>query len=468
MLNSLIPHHNHPDQPARAPFKLPSASGPFASQKAEGDSIAAPSPRASAVTAAGDQHPRFCAGQFRQRFAIPRHNAREVAYFCGNSLGLMPHATVAALQRVVEQWRTQAVEAHFRDADAWMHYHALVRDGLARLVGATALEVVAMNTLTTNLHLMMVSFYRPTAERRKILIEAGAFPSDRHAVVSQIRFHGGDPQRDLIELAPLPGRSTIAGEQIAEVLEREGERIALVLWPGVQYATGQRFDLATITRLAHAQGCRVGFDLAHAVGNVPVDLHDSGADFAVWCHYKYVNAGPGAIAGCFVHERHAQAELPRFAGWWGHEAASRFRMGAEFVPTPGAEGWQLSNPSIFALAPLRAALAIFDEVGIAALRAASLDLTGALAAALTQRLGERIEIVTPADPEQRGCQLSLRVRAGREAGRALFEALGRSGIVCDWREPDLIRAAPVPLYNTPEDCERLLAALASGLETTRS
>lgn len=408
----------------------------------------------------------YHAGQFRERFAIPRHGSGEIAYFCGNSLGLMPRSTAAALERVVEQWRTQAVEAHFTDADAWMPYHALVRDGLARLVGAKPLEVVAMNTLTTNLHLMMVSFYRPTAARRKILIEAGAFPSDRHAVASQIRFHGGDPDSDLIELAPLPGHATIATEQMADVLAREGERIALVLWPGVQYATGQRFDLATITRLARAQGCRVGFDLAHAVGNVPVDLHDSGADFAVWCHYKYVNSGPGAIAGCFVHERHAQADLPRFAGWWGHEQASRFRMGPEFVPTPGAEGWQLSNPSIFALAPLRASLAIFDEVGIAALRAASLDLTGSLAASITEHLGDRIEILTPADPQQRGCQLSLRVRAGREAGRALFESLGQAGIVCDWREPDVIRAAPVPLYNTADDSERLLAELARGLEAS--
>jgi kynureninase len=411
------------------------------------------------VTAATDAHPAFRAGEFRPRFAIPRHGNDEIAYFCGNSLGLMPLSTPAALERVTEQWRTHAVEAHFTDADAWMPYHALVRDGLARLVGAKPIEVVAMNTLTTNLHLMMVSFYRPTRERRKILIEAGAFPSDRHAVASQIRFHGGDPASDLIELAPLPGATTIATEQIAEVLAREGERVALVLWPGVQYASGQRFDLGAITRLAHAQGCRVGFDLAHAVGNVPVDLHDSGADFAVWCHYKYVNSGPGAIAGCFVHERHAEAELPRFAGWWGHEQASRFRMGPEFVPTPGAEGWQLSNPSIFALAPLRASLAIFDEVGITALRQASLGLTGVLADAIGERLGERLEILTPADPAQRGCQLSLRVRAGREAGRALFESLGRAGIVCDWREPDVIRAAPVPLYNTAQDCERLLDEL---------
>lgn len=397
----------------------------------------------------------------RSEFAIPRHAGREVAYFCGNSLGLMPSATPAALARVVEQWRTHAVEAHFTDADAWMPYHELVREGLARLAGALPGEVVAMNTLTTNLHLMMVSFYRPTPARRKILIEARAFPSDRHAVASQIRFHGGDPASDLIELAPAPGAHCIDEEQIAQVLAKDGERIALVLWPGVQYATGQRFDLARIAALAHAHGCVAGFDLAHAIGNVPVDLHAADADFAVWCSYKYLNAGPGAIAGCFVHERHARADLPRFAGWWGHEARTRFLMGAEFSPTPGADGWQLSNPSIFSLAPLRSSLALFDRVGMAALRARSLALTGALACAIEAELRTHLEILTPADPQQRGCQLSLRVRAGRAAGRRAFEHLAAQGIVCDWREPDVIRASPVPMYNEVEDCERLCAALAT-------
>lgn len=395
----------------------------------------------------------------REEFAIPSHAGREVAYFCGNSLGLMPKTTPAALQRVVEQWRTHAVEAHFTDADAWMPYHELVRESLARLAGALPCEVVAMNTLTTNLHLMMVSFYRPTATRRKILIEARAFPSDRHAVASQIRFHGGDPASDLIELAPLPGAHCIELAQIEETLARHGEQIALLLWPGVQYASGQRFDLAAIGALAHRHGCMVGFDLAHALGNVPVDLHAADADFAVWCSYKYLNAGPGAIAGCFVHERHARSELPRFAGWWGHDPKSRFLMGAEFAPMPGAEGWQLSNPSIFSLAPLRASLALFDRVGLPALRTRSLALTGWLAAAIEAELTAHLEILTPADPQQRGCQLSLRVRAGRQAGRDAFDALTRAGIVCDWREPDVIRAAPVPLYNEIDDCRRLCDTL---------
>lgn len=404
---------------------------------------------------------------FRAEFALPPHADGEVAYFCGNSLGLMPRATPAALERVFEQWRQHAVEAHFTDADAWMSYHELVRDGLARIVGAKPVEVVAMNTLTTNLHLMLVSFYRPTPARRKILMEARAFPSDRHALASQIEFHGGDPATDLIELAPLPGRHTIELEQIADVLEREGERIALILWPGVQYATGQRFDLAAIAALGARHGCRVGFDLAHAIGNVPVDLNASGADFAVWCSYKYLNSGPGAIAGCFVHERHAQADLPRFAGWWGHDAATRFRMGPEFVPTAGAEGWQLSNPSILSLAPLRVSLQIFDRAGLPALRRKSMALTGWLADTLNAELAEHIEIVTPADPGQRGCQLSLRVRAGRDAGRQAFEHLGRAGIVCDWREPDVIRASPTPLYNTYADCQRLVASLAQYFRRTR-
>lgn len=404
----------------------------------------------------------------RGEFAIPLHEGRQAAYFCGNSLGLMPTATPAALDRVVEQWRLHAVEAHFTDADAWMPYHELVRDGLARIAGAKPIEVVAMNTLTTNLHLMMVSFYRPTPGRRKILIEARAFPSDRHAVASQIACNGGDPERDLIELAPLPGTDCIHLQQIEEVLAREGERIALILWPGVQYASGQRFDLAAISALGARYGCRVGFDLAHAIGNVPVDLHASGADFAVWCSYKYLNSGPGAIAGCFVHERHAQADLPRFAGWWGHEAATRFRMGPKFVPSPGADGWQLSNPSILSLAPLRASLALFDRAGLPALRNKSIELTGWLANALQRELDEHIEILTPADPEQRGCQLSLRVRAGRDAGRNAFEHLAQAGIICDWREPDVIRASPVPLYNCFADCARLVESLRSHFRGARA
>jgi kynureninase len=400
----------------------------------------------------------FC----RDRFAIPMPDGKPWAYFCGNSLGLMPKAAPAMLARVAEQWSTLAVEAHFTDRDAWMPYHALVREGLARLAGANPSEVVAMNTLTTNLHLMMASFYRPQGARRVILIEKRAFPSDRHAVASQIEWHGGSVAADLVELAPLPGEDCVTPAQIDAAIAELGERLALVLWPGVQYATGQRFDLARIAAAAHAVGAIAGFDLAHAIGNVPVDLHAAQADFAVWCSYKYLNAGPGAIAGCFVHERHAQTTRPRLAGWWGHDEASRFRMEPAFVPTPGADGWQLSNPSIFALAPLRASLELFDEIGIDALRQRSLQMTGQLADAIVGELSDAIHILTPSDPAQRGCQLSLRVRAGRDAGRALFDRLHRAGVIGDWREPDVIRVAPAPLYNNQDDVTRLLNALREG------
>jgi len=385
---------------------------------------------------------------FRAEFLVPRHGGGEQVYFVGNSLGLQPRAARQHVLEVLDKWADEAVEGHFRGDTAWMGYHALVREPLARLVGARPAEVVAMNTLTVNLHLMLASFYRPCGQRRAILIEAGAFPSDRHAVESQIRLHGLDPAQELIELEPDQPGGTTSMEAIAAAITEHGPRLALVLWPGVQYRTGQAFDLAAISAAAHAQGALAGFDLAHAVGNLQLDLHESQADFAVWCHYKYVNAGPGAIGGCFVHERHASADLPRLAGWWGHQASTRFRMGPQFVPTPGAEGWQLSNPPILALAPLRASLEQFDRAGgMAALRAKSLKLTGFLDQLVRQRLGDVLEIVTPADPAQRGCQLSLRVLGGRERGRQLFEYLASTGILGDWREPDVIRISPAPLYN---------------------
>jgi kynureninase len=297
----------------------------------------------------------------------------------------------------------------------------------------------------------MVSFYRPTPERPAILIEAGAFPSDRYAVESQIRFQGFDPARDLIELQADEPDGTISQVAIERVLAEHGDRIALVLWPGVQYRTGQAFDLREIVRLAQARGCTVGFDLAHGAGNRVLDLHDSGADFAAWCHYKYCNAGPGAVAGAFVHARHAHSERPRFAGWWGHDQATRFRMGPEFKPTPGADGWQLSNPPILALAPLRVSLDLFQRAGMTNLRRKSESLTGYLETLIRSQLDDVLHIVTPREPERRGCQLSLRVRDGRDRGRALFEHLERHGIVGDWREPDVIRVSPAPLYNTHAD-----------------
>ncbi len=393
----------------------------------------------------------------RNEFLIPKHKHNEQLYFCGNSLGLQPRGARKYVQEVLDKWAEQAVEGHFTEPAQWMTYHELVRDGLAKVVGAQPTEVVAMNSLTANLHLMMVSFYRPTAERPAIMMEAGAFPSDRHALESQVRFHGFDPARDLIELEPDQPDGTLSMQAIERAIGEHGHRLALVLWPGIQYRTGQAFDLAEITRLGHAQGALVGFDLAHAAGNLPVQLHASGADFAVWCHYKYMNAGPGAVAGCFVHERHAHTDRPRFAGWWGHQKESRFRMAPEFVPTPGADGWQLSNPPILGLAPLRASLELIAQAGgMSALRAKSEKLTGFLEALIRARVGDALQIVTPADPAQRGAQLSLRVVGGRERGRDLFEYLASVGTIGDWREPDVIRISPTPLYNRFMDVYRFV------------
>ena len=389
--------------------------------------------RAAALDAADELAP------LRSEFHIPQHEGRDQAYFCGNSLGLQPRAARQAVIEELDDWAMLGVDGHFRGRHPWMPYHTFVRDGLAHVAGAMPSEVVAMNSLTTNLHLMIVSFYRPTRERSAILIEQGAFPSDRYAVESQIRFHGFDPATDLIELAPDEPNGTISIAAIAHAIEHHRDRLALVLWPGVQYRSGEVYHLGDIARLAHAAGAIAGFDLAHSIGNVPVNLHGSEADFAVWCSYKYLNAGPGAVAGCFVHQRHAHTTSPRFAGWWGHDQSTRFKMGPDFVPTPGAEGWQLSNPPILALAPLRVSLELFLRADLTRLRKKSVWMTALYAEAIEAVLGTHIDIVTPNEPARRGCQLSLRVRGGRERGRALFEQLEHHGVLCDWREPDVIR-----------------------------
>jgi kynureninase len=389
---------------------------------------------------------------FRDEFLIPPHAGRDGVYFCGNSLGLQPRAVRAALNAELDYWAELGVEGHFKGRQPWLNYEDYLRDDLAALVGARPHEVVAMNTLGVNLHLMMVSFYRPTAARPAILIEAGAFPTDRYAVESQIRFHGLDPATALIELEGDEANGTLSLAAIERALDEHGARIALVMLPGIQYRTGQAFDLQAITTLAQRHGCAVGFDLAHAIGNLPLQLHDSGADFAIWCHYKYLNAGPGAVGGVFVHERHAQTELPRFTGWWGNDRASRFQMDPTFVPTPGAEGWQLSNPPILAMVPLRISLEIFRRAGMPQLRAKSLKLTGYLEWLVRHELPDLLQIVTPVEPERRGAQLSIRVLGGRTRGRALFDHLVAQGIIGDWREPDVIRISPAPLYNRFEDC----------------
>jgi kynureninase len=400
---------------------------------------------------------------FRDEFMIPPHHSNggdgEQAYFCGNSLGLMPRATRAALAAEMDDWSNLAVEAHFRGKHPWMPYHEFVREHLAEVVGAQPHEVVAMNSLTTNLHLMMVSFYRPTKERHAIVIERGTFPSDHHAVESQIRFHGFDPATSLIEIDADEPDGTISMAAIERTLAEHGSRVALVMWPGVQYLTGQAFDIAAITKIAHQAGAIAGFDLAHAAGNLRLQLHDSGADFAVWCSYKYLNSGPGAVAGCFVHERHANTDRPRFAGWWGHTPKTRFLMGPEFNPTPGADGWQLSNPPIMALAPLRVSLDVFHRAGMDRLRAKSEALTAFLAEQLQRRVSNVLQIRTPREPHRRGCQLSLSVQGPRDAGRALFEHLWNDGICCDWREPDVIRVAPTPLYNRRTDVLRFVRSV---------
>jgi kynureninase len=403
-------------------------------------------------------------GRFRDEFRIPRsESGEEEIYFAGNSLGLMPKRTPRYVVEELEKWKRLAVKAHFSGENPWMPYHELLAAPMARLVGAAPTEVVTMNSLTVNLHLMMASFYRPTRERHRILLEDHAFPSDDYALESQARLHGFDPAEALVRVRP-------DGENVAEVLEREGGAIALVLLPGVQYYTGAAFDVEAITRLAHAKGCVVGFDLAHAAGNLVLRLHDWNVDFAVWCTYKYLNSGPGSVGGCFVHERHGYGtsrDLPRLAGWWGHDKESRFRMEPGFRPIPGAEGWQLSNPPILSLAAIRASLDIFTEAGgMEPLREKSLRLTGYLEWLLQREIGDSVEILTPADPRRRGCQLSFRVKAQSHSsgsGRTVLEKLEASGVTCDWREPDVIRVAPVPLYNRYEEVHRFVEILKKAL-----
>jgi len=405
--------------------------------------------------------------RFRDEFHIPkRENGEEEIYFAGNSLGLMPKRAAKYVDEELTKWKRLAVKAHFEGENPWMPYHELLAEPMARLVGSAPSEVVTMNSLTVNLHLMMASFYRPTRERHRILFEEHAFPSDDYALESQAHVHGFDPDEALVRLKPdaQKGKYTIDTANIAQVLEREGQSIALVLLPGVQYYTGQLFDIEAITRLAHAKGCVVGWDLAHAAGNVILRMHDWNVDFAVWCTYKYLNSGPGSVGGCFVHEMHGmQQDLPRLAGWWGHDKKSRFRMEPGFRPIPGAEGWQLSNPPILSLAAIRASLDVFMEAGaMMPLREKSLRLTGYLEWLLEREVGSSIEILTPKDPRWRGCQLSLRVKSS-VPGRTVLERLETSGVTCDWREPDVIRVAPVPLYNRFEEVHRFVEILRNAL-----
>ena len=399
---------------------------------------------------------------FRERFHIPVDaNGKPLIYFVGNSLGLMPKATRAFVNQELDDWSRLAVDGHLDGATPWYSYHETVREPAARLVGARPLEVVCMNSLTVNLHLMMATFYRPTKLRFKILMEEPAFPSDTYAIKSQIAHHGFDPKDALTLARPRERELAVRTEEIEALLESEGERIAVVLLAGVNFFTGQFFDVEKITAAARSRGCVVGIDLAHAVGNVPLRLHDWNVDFAVWCSYKYLNSGPGAVGGAFVHERHAtNCDLPRLAGWWGNDPATRFQMHLlpEFVPVASADSWALSNPPIFSMAPLRASFAIFDEAGgVEALRAKSLQLTGYLEFLLDQIGSAAFTVITPRAPDARGCQLSI---LAHEHPKELFANLEAAGVKCDFREPNVIRAAPTPLYNTFHEVWRFARILA--------
>lgn len=417
---------------------------------------AAPYEATLAYAQAQDQNDPL--NHFRDRFHIPMQaNGEPFLYLCGNSLGLQPKQTKSHIEQELKDWAMLGVEGHIHAHNPWLPYHEFLTENMAKVVGAKPNEVVVMNTLTVNLHLMMVSFYRPLGNRTKILIESDAFPSDRYAVASQLRFHGYDPEEHLLELRPRAGEACLRMEDIAETLREKGDQIALVMLGNTNYYTGQFFDMPAITKLAHEQGCLVGFDCAHGAGNVPLDLHNSGADFAVWCTYKYLNSGPGSMAGCFVHERHAgQPGIPRFEGWWGHNKTTRFGMRDDFDPIPTVEAWQLSNPPILSLAAIKASLEIFAEAGMENLRKKAIRLTGYLEYLLHQIPGDKINIITPTDPKDRGCQLSIQVR---DADKRLFEAVTAAGVIADWREPDVIRVAPVPLYNTFTDAYKFTQVL---------
>jgi kynureninase len=395
---------------------------------------------------------------YRNEFHIPlQKNGEEHIYMCGNSLGLQPKRTKEFLNQELEDWATFGVEGHFHAKNPWMPYHEFLTESYAKIVGAKPAEVVAMNTLTVNLHLMLVSFYRPTENRHKIIIEGDAFPSDIYAVESQIKHHGLTPETSLIKLRPRVGESAIRTEDIHEIIEREGDEIALIMLGGVNYYTGQVFDFEKITKIAHNKGINVGFDLAHAAGNIKLELHKWGVDFAVWCSYKYLNSGPGSIAAAFIHEKHHQSNLLRFAGWWGHNKEDRFKMPDNFVPITTAEGWQLSNPPILSLAAIRASLSIFDEVGMEKLVSKSKKLTDYLVFLLNSIESDRIEIITP---KERGCQLSIRVKNG---DKVLFDSITLKGVIADWREPDVIRVAPIPLYNSFQDVFKFYTILEEEL-----
>ena len=396
--------------------------------------------------------------KYRNAFHIPKDkHGKDWLYFTGNSLGLQPKSTKTAIEQELNDWANLGVEGHFQAKNPWMPYHQFLTESMAKIVGAKPIEVVIMNTLTANLHFLMVSFYSPTPKRHKILIESDAFPSDRYAVQTQLEFHGYDPKDSLIEWRPKEGESLLRLEDLEDILEQQGDEIALILVGGVNYYTGQYLDIKTIAKLGHSKGCKVGIDLAHGAGNIEPELHDSNVDFAAWCTYKYLNSGPGSLGGVFVHERYAaDPSLKRFAGWWSQNKATRFNMRQPLDITPGAEGWQLSNPPILSMSAIKASLDMFNEVGMNALRQKSLKLTAYLEHLITNLNHRSIEIITPTDPNQRGCQLSIQVK---NADRSLHQKLIEHNVITDWREPDVIRCAPVPFYNSFEDIYQMVQIL---------
>ena len=403
--------------------------------------------------------------KWRDEFHIPVINGKEAYYFTGNSLGCQPKRTRDFVEEEMQKWQDYGVEGHFVPKQKpWMHYHKVTKDALAKIVGAKPIEVVSMNNLSVNLHLLMVSFYKPTQTRYKIICEAGAFPSDQYMFETQLKYHDLDPDEALIELKPREGEYTLHLEDIVKTIEKTGDELALVLIGGLQYYTGQLFDMKSITQAGHKVGAKVGFDLAHGIGNAPLQLHDWDVDFATWCSYKYLNSGPGNVSGIFVHERFAHdTDLNRFAGWWGHDEGERFLMEKGFKPMPGADGWQLSNVNVLASAAHAASLEIFEGVGMNALRAKSLKLTAFLEFIIDELNKEYggFEIITPRDPEQRGAQLSIFFHKN---GKALFDYLVQNGVIGDWREPNVIRIAPVPLYNSFEDVYHFSRLLKEALD----
>ncbi|MEC8723992.1 MAG: kynureninase [Bacteroidota bacterium] len=395
---------------------------------------------------------------YREAFHIPKDNkGNDWLYFTGNSLGLQPKTTKAVVEQELKDWANLGVQGHFQAKNPWMPYHEYLTESMAKIMGAKPIEVVVMNTLTANLHFLMASFYSPTKKRPKILIESDAFPSDRYAVQTQLEFHGYDPKDCLIEWSPRAGKTLLHIEDLESLLEKQGAEIALILIGGVNYYTGQYLDLKKIAELGHAKGCKVGIDLAHGAGNIQPDLHASGVDFAAWCTYKYLNSGPGSLGGVFVHQRYAHDKnLKRFSGWWSQNKTTRFDMRQALDISPGAEGWQLSNPPILSMAAIKASLDLFNEVGMEALREKSIQLTGYLEYLINELNNPDIEVITPKDPNQRGCQLSIRVK---NTDKTLHKKLTEMHVITDWREPDVIRCAPVPFYNSFEDVYRMVKIL---------